>query len=77
MKIGNVVIFDGKVGILAVIYDSPGLREYVGVYFNGDNFVVKEDSNYILLDENLTNYIDRHVRRFGKLKVENKGAKHV
>ncbi len=75
MKTGNVIIYDGKVGVLAAIYDSPGLREYVGVYFNGDNFVVTENSNYILLDENLTKYIDRHVAKFGKLKVSSRNKK--
>lgn len=83
LEVGNVVIFDGKVGVVSQIYSNFNgdwnlvPKCFHGVYLNGVDFSIKPEDNYIILDECLNNYINRHVRRFGKLKVENKDAKHV
>ncbi len=82
MQIGNVIIIDGKVGVISEQYMKVIRKEDLtcafevtmlqGVYLTGEQFNVSVKDNYIVLNENLVDYINRHVQRFGKLKVENK-----
>lgn len=81
MEIGNVVIFDGRVGIVAQIYsDFAGdwnlvPKSFHGVYLNGTDFSIRPDDNYIIIDQTPNDYINRHVAKFGKLKVSSRGKK--
>lgn len=79
MQIGNVVIFDGRVGVIAQIYSNFAgdwnlvPKSFHGVYLNGTDFSIKPDDNYIIIDDSLNDYINRLVHRFGKLKVSSRG----
>jgi hypothetical protein len=90
MEIGNVIIADGRVGVVAQINsqvrcikpngsvfagDWKEVIKYSGVYLDGVDFNVSQEK-CVLLDNCLNDYINRHVRKFGKLKVANKGKKN-
>ena len=85
MQVGNVIVYDGKVGIVSEIFSHifnfegdwdlvP--KSFIGIYLNGEKFDIDLDKHWILLDETPNDYINRHVQRFGKLKVCNKGEKN-
>lgn len=74
MQTGNVIIADGKVGVVSDLSDGYMGSSYGkirGIYLDGIDFSVIEDK-CILLDENLNDYINRHVAKFGKLKINSK-----
>lgn len=74
MKIGSVIIVDGKVGVISDTYAQVITTNMLqGVYLTGEQFNIPIDKSVILLDDNLNKYIDRLVRKFGKLKISSRG----
>lgn len=75
MQTGNVIIADGKVGVISELrfeaLSSLVITDCIGIYLDGNDFYVGLDK-CILLDENLNDYINRHVAKFGKLKINSK-----
>jgi hypothetical protein len=78
MQIGNVIIADGKVGIISELrfkaLTSLEITDCIGIYLDGTDFYV-EFKKCILLDETPNDYINRHVAKFGKLKINSKGKR--
>lgn len=83
MNIGNVIIIDGKVGTISETYSKVIRKEDLtckfevtmlqGVYLTGEQFNIPVDKSVILLDDNLNKYIDRLVRKFGKVRISSRG----
>lgn len=73
MESGNVVIANGKIGVIYTIYPKdPENRLYAyGIYLDGEKFILRLPQ-CVVLDKSLNDYINRHVKRFGKVKVERK-----
>lgn len=75
MEIGNVIIADGKVGVVTRFHlKDDGDCLVCGFYLNNITFVLDE-IKCTILDYNLNDYINRHVAKFGKLKVSSRGKK--
>lgn len=86
MEIGNVILADGKLGVLASYNEYYGPdkddgslgRKIVrarGVYLDGIDFSVDPDT-CILLDLCLNDYINRHVSRCGRVKIARKNREN-
>ncbi len=83
MELGNVIVYDGRVGIVSEIFSNISgewdlvPKSFRGIYLNGEKFDIDLDKHWILLDETPNDYINRHVAKFGKLKVSSRGKKSV
>lgn len=80
MKTGNVILADGKIGVLTHWSDQLGFDpsptvNACGVYFDGNSFSVDTDT-CIVLDLCLNDHINRHVKRCGKVKIARKNREN-